>query len=274
MVSTDGLWLGVGRGEAIGSSRSCDGPGGGAGRRGGGGGGGGATGGGGRGVAGAGVVLAGAVVGAGAGGPRARAVGRSPGLASDGSPARGGHHRPSASGRERVRRLTIEVNGDLLIHSPVFDRARALAGGRGYNFTPMLRRVRPLIRRADLAFCHVETPMGPGPPRGYPLFNTPMTLARAIRETGWDACDTASNHSLDAGQAGIDATGRALDRAGVRHPGSFSSRRNRRRVLILRRRGVKVAFLAYTASTNGLHSPHRWSLNLANPRRILNDARR
>ncbi len=219
------------------------------------------------------VVLAGAVVGGGAGGPQARAAGRSPGLASGRSPARGGQSGPLASG-ERVRRLTVEVNGDLLIHSPVFDRARALAGGRGYDFTPMLRRVRPLIRRADLAFCHVETPMGPGPPRGYPLFNTPPALARAIRKTGWDACDTASNHSLDAGQAGIDATGRALDRAGVRHTGSFSSQRNSRRVLILRRRGVKVAFLAYTASTNGLHSPHRWSLNLADPRRILSDARR
>ena len=173
-----------------------------------------------------------------------------------------------------MTRLTIEVNGDLLIHAPVFNRARALAGGRGYDFAPMLRRVRPLIRGADLAFCHVETPMGPGPPRGYPLFNTPPALARAIRETGWDACDTASNHSLDGGQTGIDATGRALDRVGVRHTGSFSSPRSQRRLLILRRGGVKVAFLAYTATTNGLRPPHRWSLNLADPRRILRDARR
>jgi poly-gamma-glutamate synthesis protein (capsule biosynthesis protein) len=106
------------------------------------------------------------------------------------------------------------------------------------------------------------------------LFNTPAALARAIRQTGWDACDTASNHSLDGGQAGIDATGRALDRAGVRHTGSFSSPRGQRRLLIVRRRGVKVAFLAYTAMTNGLRPPHRWSLNLAHPRRILSDARR
>jgi poly-gamma-glutamate capsule biosynthesis protein CapA/YwtB (metallophosphatase superfamily) len=175
---------------------------------------------------------------------------------------------------EPVRRLTIEVNGDLLIHSPIFDRARRLAGGTGYDFAPMLRRVRPLIRRADVAFCHVETPMTAGAPTGYPLFSTPTALARAIRRTGWDACDTASNHSLDRGQAGIDSTVRALRRAGVRHTGSYTSARNRRRLLIVKRHGVKVALLAYTATTNGLPLPHRWSLNLARPRRILRDARR
>jgi Bacterial capsule synthesis protein PGA_cap len=169
--------------------------------------------------------------------------------------------------------LTVEVNGDLLIHSPVFRRALALGGGR-YDFAPMLREVKPWIAGADLAVCHVETPMSYAPPAGYPLFNTPPALARAIRATGWDACDTASNHSLDRGQAGIDATGRALDRAGVRHTGSFRTPQGQRRTLMLRARGVKVAYLAYTALTNGIPLPHPWSLNLARAPRILADARR
>ena len=37
-------------------------------------------------------------------------------------------------------------------------------------------------------------------------------------------------------------------------------------------KGVKVAFLAYTAVTNGQRAPHPWSLNLANPARIVADA--
>jgi poly-gamma-glutamate synthesis protein (capsule biosynthesis protein) len=170
--------------------------------------------------------------------------------------------------------LTIEVNGDLLIHSPVWLRARSLAGGRGYDFAPMLREIRPWVRGADLALCHVETPMSDAPPRGYPVFNTPAALARAIRKTGWDACDTASNHSLDGGQQGIDATVRALNRAGVRHTGSFASPRAHRRILMLRAHGVKVAYLAYTAITNGIAPPHPWSLNLARAGKILRDARR
>ena len=134
---------------------------------------------------------------------------------------------------------------------------------RGYDFAPLLRGLRPLVRRADLALCHVETPLVPGPPAGYPSFRTPPALARAIRVTGWDACSTASNHTVDAGQAGVESTIRALDRARVRHTGSYASRRAQRRPLILRARGVRVAFLSYTASTNGIPPPHPWSVNLA-----------
>ena len=174
----------------------------------------------------------------------------------------------------RPVRLTVEVNGDLLIHSPVWQRAAALAGGDGYAFAPLLRRVRPYVRGADIAFCHVETPMGAGPPQGYPTFNTPRALARAIRRTGWDACSTASNHTLDQGQAGVTSTLRALDRAGVRHAGSAASARGARRITMVRARGVRVALLAYTTTTNGIAPPHPWSVALARADRILRDARR
>ena len=171
-------------------------------------------------------------------------------------------------------RLTVGVSGDLLPHLPIVARAHALADGRGYDFRPMLRPIRPWVRRNSLSFCHVETPLTPAPPVGYPRFNSPPALARAVAATGFDACSTASNHSLDRGQAGIDATRRALARAGVRSTGSFSSRRQRQRPLLLRAQGVRVAFLAYTQMTNGIALPHRWSVNLARAGRILRDARR
>ncbi len=171
-------------------------------------------------------------------------------------------------------RLTIEANGDLLIHAPVWQRAQAIAGGGGYDFRPMLKAIKPYVAGSDLALCHVETPMTPRPPKGYPVFNTPPSLAKAIAWTGWDACDTASNHSLDGGQYGIDQTSSALARAGVEHTGSFRSARAARRIVILRAKGVKVAYLAYTAVSNGQIEPHAWSLNQARPGKILADARR
>lgn len=173
----------------------------------------------------------------------------------------------------RTVRLTIAASGDLLIHSPIWQRAQQLGGGR-YDFAPLLRYLKPYVARADLAFCHVETPITPAPPSGYPIFNAPPALAQAIRATGWDACDTASNHSLDKGQWGIAATAAVLDRAGIRHTGSFAEPEGRKRTLMLRAKGVRVAFLAYTESTNGIPLPHPWSVNLADPRRILADARR
>jgi poly-gamma-glutamate synthesis protein (capsule biosynthesis protein) len=168
--------------------------------------------------------------------------------------------------------LTIEVNGDILVHAPVWQRARADGHGH-YDFAPMLREIRPYIRSADLAICHIETPMTPRPPEGYPVFNTPTQLARAIRQTGWRVCDTASNHSLDQGQYGIDQTGLALHRAGVLHTGSFSSRAAQHRTLIVTVKGVKVAFLAYTEMTNGIPLPHPWSVNIANVNAVRRAAR-
>lgn len=179
-----------------------------------------------------------------------------------------------ARSRPRTVHLTVEANGDLLIHSPVWQRAQQLAGGSGYDFAPLLRYVEPYVAGADLAICHVETPMTSAPPTGYPVFNTPPALARAIAQTGWDVCDTASNHSLDQGQAGIASTAAALDRAHIRHTGSFAQPAGQHRTLIVRVRGVRVALLAYTEMTNGIPLPHPWSVNLAHADRILADARR
>src|SRR5689334_4123936 len=147
--------------------------------------------------------------------------------------------RSPAASRPSVQ-LVVEASGDLLIHSPVFDWALVLGGGRHYNFAPLFAQVKPYIKGADLALCHVETPMTPASPAGYPTFNTPPELATAIRQTGWRACSTAGTHSLDQGQAGVNDTIRALDRAGVAHTGTFSSAAAQKTPLIMMVKGVRV----------------------------------
>ena len=182
--------------------------------------------------------------------------------------------------RPKAAHFTVSASGDLLMHQPLLDRALANGGGDEYDFAPFFRRIKPYVAGVDLGLCHVETPMGPGPPTSYPIFNTPTDLAGSIRRSGWDACSTASNHSLDGGQAGIDGTVKALDRAGVAHTGSFASRRSARRPTILRVGGVKVGFVSYTDATNGFTAPHSWSLNeysaddpKAGAKAIIRDAR-
>jgi poly-gamma-glutamate synthesis protein (capsule biosynthesis protein) len=170
--------------------------------------------------------------------------------------------------------FTVSVSGDLLIHTAVWERALALGGGSHYDFAPELAQLRPYVADASLGICHVETPMTPAPPTSYPIFNTPPALAQGIKDTGWDACDTASNHSLDQGQSGIDDTGKALDSAGIAHTGSFPSAKAQRQITMLKVQGVKVAFLAYTTDTNGIPLPDPWSVNIASADRILDAAKR
>ena len=200
-----------------------------------------------------------------------------------GSVTAGSGHASStdAFGKPKAKHFTVSVSGDLLMHQPLLDRARANAGGHGYDFAPFFNQIAPYIAKVDLGLCHVETPMGPGPITTYPIFNTPTDLAKSIHRSGWDACDSASNHSLDGGQRGIDGTVKALHRAGVEHTGSFKSKRASNKPLIVNVDGVKIGYVAYTDATNGFTPPHPWSLNTyaaANPKAgakaIIHDARK
>lgn len=173
--------------------------------------------------------------------------------------------------------ITVAVSGDLLVHEAVARQARAYAGGTGYDFRPMFRRVRPLIAGADLAICHVETPLTAKTPTFFPIFTAPLELAPAIRRAGFDACSTASNHALDQGPDGILQTLRALDRAGVRHAGTARSEREALRPLVLETRsGVRVALLSYAQATNGQVPDPAWRVDQVgtDARPILAAARR
>ena len=171
-------------------------------------------------------------------------------------------------------RFTVAASGDFLIHSPVAAQALADGSGRRYDFAPMFSSIRARIAGADLALCHVETPLVPGPVQGYPSFRTPPGLARSIKEVGWDVCSTASNHSLDAASYGVGTTLDALDRAGLHHTGTARSPRERRRPTILTVKGSRIAFLSYTAVSNGQVTPNPWTVNFADAGAILAEARR
>ena len=172
--------------------------------------------------------------------------------------------------------FTLVASGDVLPHSSIIDRARSDAGGTGYDFRPMLAGIKPVVSAADLALCHMETAYGAdGDYTGYPTFKSPPQIARALAETGYDGCSTASNHTLDDGADGIRRTLDAMDRAGLRHAGSARTAQEARAVTVLRAGTAKVAHLAYTYDTNGFPLPpgEPWAVNVIDPARILADAR-
>ncbi|MFB8774688.1 CapA family protein [Streptomyces broussonetiae] len=189
------------------------------------------------------------------------------------TPDRPGHPAPTTA---RQGGFTLVASGDVLPHSSIIDRARFDAGGRGHDFRPMFEGIEPVVARADLALCHMETVYGEnGRYSGYPAFKSPPEIARALSETGYDGCSTASNHTLDDGADGIRRTLDALDRAGVRHAGSARTEAEAAGVTLLRAGTARVAHLAYTYGTNGLPLPagQPWAVNLLGEERIVADAR-
>jgi poly-gamma-glutamate synthesis protein (capsule biosynthesis protein) len=184
---------------------------------------------------------------------------------------------PSATGPFVSRTFTVAGSGDVLLHNGLWRQAQRDAGGRGYDFAPMLHGVRPVIESADLAICHLETPLGSanGPFTGYPVFKVPPQIVPALRQTGYDACSTASNHSLDGGESGVRRTLDALDAAGIRHAGMARSRAEQDTPQILNVRGVQVALLSYSFSFNGIPRPKgkEWLVNYLEPKRVLDAAR-
>jgi poly-gamma-glutamate capsule biosynthesis protein CapA/YwtB (metallophosphatase superfamily) len=178
-----------------------------------------------------------------------------------------------AAGRSAVR-FTVAATGDVLTHPSVLESARVPGSPERYDFEPLLRRVEPRIRAADLALCHQELVLGPGSPQPFPRYLAPPSLARATGALGWDACSVASNHSVDQGTEGIASTIAALRAAGLGHTGTYLSRAASRRTLMLRVRGFRIAVLSYTDTTNGVPIPRSFQVNLSERHAILADARR
>lgn len=187
-------------------------------------------------------------------------------------------HRPAApGGASAPAGFTLVASGDVLPHDSIIRQAAADAGGSGYDFRPMLAGVKSVVSGADLAICHMETVYGEpgGPYTGYPAFKSPPEVAAALKETGYDSCSTASNHTLDDGAAGLRRTLDALDKAGVRHAGSARTAEEATRPALLKAGGATVAQLAYTYDTNGYPLPQGqpWAVNLIDEQKILADAR-
>ena len=173
------------------------------------------------------------------------------------------------------RSFTIAATGDLLIHESVADAART---ADGWDFSPMFSHVAPILGAADLAVCHVETPMSPNNARlaYYPAFIVPRELASAIAYAGYDTCSLASNHATDGGQEGIVGTISALDRAGVAHAGMALSQEDRDRVTLVEAGDATVAHLSYSYGFNNgeLPADEAYLSNMIDETAILDEARR
>ena len=174
--------------------------------------------------------------------------------------------------------FTLVAAGDVLLHEPVIGSARTAAGG--YDFAPLLAPIGPWVAGADLALCHLETPVAPPGTgfSGFPLFGGPVEIAAGLAANGWDGCSTASNHSVDRGQAGVTVTLNALDAAGLGHVGTARTAEEAAQPQLyeLTREGrtITVAHLSATYGTNGMPIPAEapWAVTVLDTATLISQA--
>jgi len=174
-----------------------------------------------------------------------------------------------ATTAQTKRTFTVVSSGDLLLHERLWNQAIRDGKKGKWNFYPQLADIAPITTTANLALCHLETPLATlgGHYTGYPVFNSPPQIVAAVKQLGFDMCDQTSNHTLDAGADGIKRTLNYLDAAGIAHTGSYRSPAESKVPLIMNvhtsNGNVKVGIIAFTYGFNGFAYPsgHKWLAN-------------
>ncbi len=173
-----------------------------------------------------------------------------------------------------TRRATIAVSGDIITHQAVGRVAAAYARDSNleFDFGPMFADVAPTLSAADLALCHLESPLAEGGTfQPFPRFNGPAELAVALAAAGFDGCSLASNHSFDQGSSGVAATIAAMRSAGLGHTGTAARSEDAGRVARYSAGGIEIAHLSYTYGVNGFE-PDPWEVRLIDPAVVAADA--
>jgi poly-gamma-glutamate capsule biosynthesis protein CapA/YwtB (metallophosphatase superfamily) len=168
-----------------------------------------------------------------------------------------------------LRSVNMVVVGNIFPHIPQIEQAHI--GDGVYDFSPSFEFIAPILQAADLAVGDLETSQA-GPDisflgfrgyTGFPQFNAPQELSVALRDAGIDLLTLGNNHALDRGLEGLMVTLDHLRSIGIKTFGAYKSREERDIPLIIEKNGIKIAFIGYTFSTNGIPVPegHEYCVN-------------
>ena len=152
--------------------------------------------------------------------------------------------------------FTFTALGDTLCHNTQYWDAYNKQTGI-YDFSYVYDDIRSYTEASDITISSLETTFA-GEDRGYsnyPTFNTPDSLATALKGIGIDIISTAGNHALDYGYSGLCRSIDVLNNAGLSHLGTYKSAEEQEQILIKDVKGVKIAFINYTYGTNGIPVP-------------------
>lgn len=149
--------------------------------------------------------------------------------------------------------LTVCFLGDMMMHTNQIADAR---NGQDFDFSPYFKLLEDKISEADIAVANMEFTLAGEPYSGYPEFSAPDSYARYMAEIGIDIFLAANNHIFDKGSEGTARTleiyRKLEDSHGIKVAGIAESEeaRQENHPLVIRRKGMTLAFINFTYGTN------------------------
>ena len=162
-----------------------------------------------------------------------------------------------ASSDEKIRMLFV---GDIMTHQQQLDAAKYKGKDKTkfntYDFSNQFRRIKPIIEDSFLVG-NLETVFAGTIQNnkklnysGYPLFNTPDSLADTLLDLKFDLLTLANNHIFDKGAEGARRTTEVLASKDIQWIGLGLERGISDDVILLEHDNFRLAFINYTYGSN------------------------
>lgn len=157
------------------------------------------------------------------------------------------------------RKVNISAVGDIILHDEQIWSAYN-EENKAYDFMNNFKYVKNLIEKSDIAYGTIEGTYAGEEIRysGYPNYNGPDSMIDALKDTGFDIINVATDHSLDKGVEGASKTGEKIDK-------DMTSIGNKK-YIIKKVKGIEIGFTSYTYESkegelNGHKIPEDMNLN-------------
>ncbi|MFT4246312.1 MAG: CapA family protein [Micrococcaceae bacterium] len=165
---------------------------------------------------------------------------------------------------------SVFLSGDVMNGSGLWDQATQDAQKTGKSprdYSPMVAGLKKYTATSDASICHFVPPVATasGPFTEEPVMNVPPEIIPALKNVGYSACNTSSEHSNDQGTDGIKRTVQAFKTAGLQQFGTYTSQADANKPHIVTANGGAKIALITTTSQLAKKSDNTWQLDSLNP---------
>lgn len=146
--------------------------------------------------------------------------------------------------------IKIGAVGDIMIHGPQLN-AQYDSKTKQYSFKNNFTFIKPYIESSDLTLANLETTLAGAEQKysSYPRFNSPATIADALKNSGFDVLSVINNHTMDKKGEGYTRTLQVLEGKNIEYIGG-KTKASQDDFIIKDVKGMKIGLIAYSYETN------------------------